>query len=101
MKRKFIGIFAVCTLLLTMIGCDEERTIYSGPNYIMFSDSLYVLPVQNNEELFDIPVSATQTCSYDRTLAVEILDKSSNAIEGLLVDIEAQLSGKADGTHHT
>lgn len=99
MKRKFIGIFAVCTLLLTMIGCDEERTIYSGPNYIMFSDSLYVLPVQNNEELFDIPVSATQTCSYDRTLAVEILDKSSNAIEGIHYELASNTVTIKAGEH--
>lgn len=70
-------------LLLIMAGCKEEHTTYKGPNYIMFSDSLYVLPVQNNEEYFDIPVAATQACTYDRTIAVEIIDKESNAIEGL------------------
>jgi hypothetical protein len=55
----------------------------------MFSDSLYVLPIQNNEDFFDIPVSATQTCSYDRTLAVEIIDKNSNAIEGVHYVLES------------
>ena len=89
MEKKYIVLFAVFALLLTITGCNEERTTYSGPNYIMFSDSLYVLPVQNNEDFFDIPVSATQTCSYDRTLAVEIIDKKSNAIEGVHYELES------------
>ena len=83
MKRKDTIIYALMALLLIMAGCKEEHTTYKGPNYIMFSDSLYVLPVQNNEEYFDIPVAATQACTYDRTIAVEIIDKESNAIEGL------------------
>lgn len=83
MKRKYTIIYALMALFLIMAGCKEEHTTYKGPNYIMFSDSLYVLPVQNNEEYFDIPVAATQACTYDRTIAVEIIDKESNAIEGL------------------
>lgn len=89
MKKKQIVLFTLFALLLTVTGCNEERTTYSGPNYIMFSDSLYVLPIQNNEDFFDIPVSATQTCSYDRTLAVEIIDKNSNAIEGVHYALES------------
>lgn len=89
MKKTQILLFAVFALLLTVTGCNEERTTYSGPNYIMFSDSLYVLPVQNNDDYFDIPVSATQPCDYDRTLAVEIIDKSSNAIEGVHYVLES------------
>ena len=89
MKKTQILLFAVFALLLTVTGCNEERTTFSGPNYIMFSDSLYVLPVQNNEDYFDIPVAATQTCDYDRTLAVEIMDKNSNAIEGVHYVLES------------
>lgn len=59
------------------------------PNYILFSDTLTVLAVQNNEEVFDIPVAATEACSYDRTVAVEVIDKKSNAIEGKHYTIES------------
>ena len=76
-------------MLLALIGCDEERTTYTGPNYIMFSDTLYVLPVQDNVEYFEIPVSATRTSSKDRTLAVEVIDKKSNAIEGIHYTLES------------
>ena len=89
MKKSGIKLCLVFALLLAFIGCDEERTLYTGPNYIMFSDSLFVLPVQNNEEYFDIPVSATRTCDYDRTLAVEVVDKNSNAIQGVHYALES------------
>lgn len=89
MRRRIITKFAVMAMALIMAGCEEDRTTYSGPNYIMFSDSLYVLPIQNNEEYFDIPVAATQATGYDRTLAVEIIDKNSNAIEGVHYTLES------------
>ena len=89
MKKYGINLCLVFALLLALIGCDEERTTYTGPNYIMFSDTLYVLPVQDNVEYFDIPVSATRTSSKDRTLAVEVIDKKSNAIEGVHYTLES------------
>ncbi len=89
MKKCGIKLCLVFALLLAFIGCDEERTLYTGPNYIMFSDSLFVLPVQNNEEYFELPVSATRMCDYDRTLAVEVVDKNSNAIQGVHYALES------------
>ena len=89
MKKYGINLCLVFALLLALVGCDEERTTYTGPNYIMFSDTLYVLPVQDNVEYFDIPVSATRTSSKDRTLAVEVIDKKSNAIEGIHYTLES------------
>lgn len=89
MKKCGIKLCLVFALLLAFIGCDEERTLYTGPNYIMFSDSLFVLPVQNNEEYFELPVSATRMCDYDRTLAVEVVDKNSNAIQGVHYVLES------------
>ncbi|MBQ8501453.1 MAG: DUF4984 domain-containing protein [Bacteroides sp.] len=84
MKKIIFGASIACALLLSVsvAGCDKEYITYTGPDYIMFSDTLSVLPVQNNEEYFDIPVSATRAAGVDRTLAVEIVDKESNAIEG-------------------
>lgn len=90
MKRKIIGGLSVMALLLVLAtACEQERTIYDGPDYIMFSDSLYVLPVQNSEEYFEIPVSATRASSHDRVIAVEIVDKNSNAIEGRHYELES------------
>lgn len=84
MRKINYGLMSMLALLMCAItSCgDAERPSYDGPNYILFSDTLTVLAVQNNEEVFDIPVAATEACSYDRTVAVEVIDKKSNAIEG-------------------
>lgn len=87
MKRILTGLCVVLSLLAT--SCDEEYTTYNGPDYIMFSDTLHVLPVQDSGEYFDIPVSATRACGYDRTLAVEVIESESNAIEGRHYEIES------------
>lgn len=82
MKKIITKLCAVAALLISVAACDAEYTTYSGPDYVMFSDTMYVFPVQNSEEYFEIPVAATQTCGYDRTVPVEIVEKATNAIEG-------------------
>ena len=84
MKKILSNICITAALLVSLASCntDAEYVKYSGPNYIMFSDTLYELPVQSNGEVFEIPVVATCACDYDRTLAVEIVDSKSNATEG-------------------
>ena len=91
MRKINYGLMSMLTLLMCAItSCgDAERPSYEGPNYILFSDTLTVLAVQNNVEVFDIPVAATEACSYDRTVAVEVIDKKSNAIEGKHYTIES------------
>ncbi len=89
MNKLITGFCAVVSVLLCLVSCNEEYTTYSGPNYIMFSDTMYVFPVQNNEDYFDIPVATTQACDYDRTLAVEVDITGTNAIEGKHYDLES------------
>lgn len=91
MRKINYGLMSMLALLMCAItSCgDAERPSYDGPNYILFSDTLTVLAVQNNEEVFDISVAATEACSYDRTVAVEVIDKKSNAIEGKHYTIES------------
>ena len=91
MRKINYGLMSMLALLMCAItSCgDAERPSYEGPNYILFSDTLTVLAVQNNEEVFDIPVAATEACSYDRIVAVEVIDKKSNAIEGKHYTIES------------
>ncbi|MBP3420318.1 MAG: DUF4984 domain-containing protein [Marinifilaceae bacterium] len=82
MKRFLIIAMTAITLITTLVGCETEYTTYSGSEYVMFADSLSVLAIQNNDDIFDITIGSTTTCNYDRTMAVEILDQRSNAIEG-------------------
>lgn len=79
---KYTYLFIVMSVSFSSCDTDAEYITYEGPNYIMFSDTLYQLPVQDNEEFFQLPVVATRACDYDRILAVEIVDSVSNAREG-------------------
>lgn len=82
MKKLLIGCVAVVTALISLAGCDQDKVVYSGPNYLMFSDTLYHYGVQETNEIFDVPVSATVPADYDRTFAIEVIDRKSNAVEG-------------------
>ena len=83
MRRIYNAIIAISILFTTVTACNCEYTLYNGPEYIMFADTLNVLPIQNSDEIFDITIGSTVKCNYDRTMAVEIIDSKSNAIEGL------------------
>lgn len=89
MKRIFIGLSAIVAIAMGLSGCDSDRTTYSGPEYVMFSDTLTFYPVQNSTEWFNVPVASTVACDYDRTFGIEIDDKASNAIENKHYEIES------------
>lgn len=83
MKHILLGICTVIVLLAGFSSCgDADRITYSGTEYTMFSDTMWVLGVQNSEEIFDIPVASTQACSYDRNYGIEIVHNKTNAVEG-------------------
>jgi hypothetical protein len=76
-----VDIADVSTLVGIILNDDSEGSDEEGDGYIMFSDTLYQLPVQDDETYFELPVVATKACDYDRVLAVEVIDSISNAIE--------------------
>lgn len=89
MKRFLLGLVLLACSAGIFVGCEESYVTYSGPDYVMFSDTLQTVAVQDDETYYDIPVSATTACDYDRTYAVEVVDEGSNAIEGLHYDLES------------
>ena len=78
---KYITLTFLAVLMLN--GCKESYVTYSDAEYVMFADTLKVYPVQQDVEYFNVPVVSTVKRNYDRTFAVEIIDKGSNAIENL------------------
>ena len=88
-KNILLGTIVSLGLLASFTGCKEEYTVYNGPQYIMFADTLSVLGVENNEEYFDINISGTKAMDEDCTLAVEVVEEESSAIEGLHYTIES------------
>lgn len=88
-KRILFSIIVSLALLASITSCDEERTVYDGPQYIMFADTLSVLGVENSEDYFDVFISATRPMDKDLTLAVEVIEQESSAIEGVHYVIES------------
>ena len=88
-KKILIGTIISLVMLVGFTGCQEERVVYDGPQYIMFSDTLSVLGVQENGEYADIYISSTKAMDEDRTLAVEVIEQESSAIEGVHYTIES------------
>lgn len=86
-KNILPGIVISLALFIGLVGCEEERTVYNGPQYIMFADTLSVLGVENNDEYFDIHIASTRPVEKDYTMAVEVVD--STAIEGVHYTIES------------
>lgn len=84
MKKVFNILTAVAVGVLSLLtACDtNEEQVYEGPSYIMFADTMNVLPVFQKDTVIQVPISATRTAPYDRTLGVEVLQAESNAIEG-------------------
>lgn len=77
-----MGYMAAFTLAVGIAGCDQDKTVYRGHEYLMFSDTLYHYGVQETNEPFSVPVSATVAADHDRTFAVEVVERESNAVEG-------------------
>lgn len=80
--RRIVNIFVAVALVAGVVACNEEYTTYEGGEYLMFADSLSTNMVVADGRPFHVGVSSTVVRDYDRTFAVEIIDKGSNAIEG-------------------
>ena len=91
MKQIFIYLTLVFMATVTMTGCHERYVTYSDAEYVMFADTMAIYPVQTKgavdkdgnivDSTFRIPVVSTVKRDYDRTMAVEIIDKGNNAVE--------------------
>lgn len=81
-RSIFVALTAVLAGTL-LCGCEEEHTVYSDAEYVMFADQEATYPVEQDVEYFEVPVASTVACDYDRTFGVEVIDRGSNAVEGL------------------
>lgn len=82
MKQNIIFWGTTLAAAVAMASCSKSPQTYSDAEYIMFADTMSVNVVLQDQETFNVPVVSTVTCDYDRTVAVEIVDKGSTAIEG-------------------
>ncbi len=86
--NKIMKQYVWMVALALLAACQSEDKMYEGKNYVMFSDSVYTMPVVATDEVFEVPIAATTTASYDRNYAVEILHNRSTAVRGVHFDFE-------------
>ena len=79
--KHILRYIAIPLLAVLSAACQERYVTYDDAEYVMFADTLATYPVQADVEYFSIPVVSTVIKDYDRTFGVEIIDKTSNAIE--------------------
>ena len=86
---RYMSMLAVVMAAVLTTSCNEEYTTYTGPEYVMFADSISTNMVLADGEAFAVTVASTVKCDYDRTFGVEVVDKGSNAIEGVHYTLES------------
>lgn len=86
--KKFLNLLlAIPVAAMIMVACQSDDITYSGPEYVMFSDTTFTMPVlDKGDKALCVPVAATTTADYDRNYAVEIINEKSTAIRGYHFD---------------
>ena len=93
--KSIIATVAALAAIVSLQSCKEHYVIYDDAEYIMFADTAGVYPVRpadsvkQADPIFEVPVVSTVTRNYDRTFAVEIIDKRSSAVEGLHYNLKS------------
>lgn len=89
--RHFIGgIAALMTIAGVLPGCESEYTIYEGPAYVQFADTLSICPAQAEGTKFPVAIASLQRCDYDRTYGVEVVAQNSDASYGWHYTLDSQ-----------
>ena len=81
--KKILYILMAVAVAAGVVSCKEQYVTYNDAEYLMFSDTLSTNAVVEGGNYFKVAISSTVARDYDRTYAVEIIDKGSNAIEGV------------------
>lgn len=89
MNRLTTYIIAIIAVLsLAACGEDERQNQYGDACFVQFEDSVYTMPVTEDERVFEVPVGMTTSADYDRYVAVAVDVKGTNAIEGWHFTVE-------------
>lgn len=80
---------AIIGMAMMLFACKAERPTYDGRNFIMFSEESTTLGILDDEEWFEIPVTASRTSTEDRNIGVEVVIAESSAIEDMHFVLES------------
>ena len=70
-------------LVVLSVACTSrvEDIRYEGEDFVLFSDSNYVMPLTERNDIFEIPVGFASVAGHDRTISVMVDVRQSNAVE--------------------
>ena len=86
MKIKHLIIFCMMSVLL---GCKDEQPTYQAPDDIQFTETEHLFGVIDNQEWFEVEISAARIAKHDRNIGVEVITSESSATENLHFNIES------------
>lgn len=84
--------FLLALVMATMsVACTSrvEDIRYEGEDFVLFSDSNYVMPLTEENDVFEIPVGFATVATHSRTVAVMVDVRESNAIENYHFTVES------------
>ncbi|MEG1616187.1 MAG: DUF4984 domain-containing protein [Bacteroidales bacterium] len=86
MKKYLRNLLMLPLAVALWVGCEAEEVTYQGQEFVMFADSSYLIPVYEKDTVFNVTVSSSVVCDYDRNYAVEVVTEKSTAIRGFHFD---------------
>lgn len=88
--KKIYWIFALVVALgLTCCSEDANINVYDGHNFVQFADSEVIMPVTEDNRVFEVAVGMNTVADYDRSVALVVDAKNSNALEGYHFTLES------------
>ena len=83
--KKALIILVTAALGVGLFSCEEQYTTYKDKTYVMFTEAEQekLILQEDRQEYFTVEVASTNATDYNRTFGVEVVDKGSNAIEGV------------------
>ena len=84
-------IFSILTLglILSMSSCEEESSLYDGPDLAHFGEIEGTFYIQDQEnQKFEILVGSTTVSSKDRTVNLGVVEEGTTAVEGEVYDAD-------------
>ena len=91
-KNNFYSFVMILLMATAIISCNEGGIAYnSNKEYVMFADSLVVIPVtENAEKYYEIKIGTNRAVDFDVTYPIEVVSNKSLALDGVHFDIDTR-----------
>lgn len=88
--RPLYTLSFILGILASSCTSEAPETHYNGKTFVQFSDSVYQMPVTEEEQIFEVPVVVSKAANVDRNIIVDVDLKKTNATEGFHFSLESR-----------